>query len=339
MMRSLEIRISIFCFLFFSAILGMAQTKGNCGDNSAKVPADIKAVFDKPAYKDAIWGLRIVDLGTGKEVIDLQPRCNFYIGSVRKIFSVGELLDEVGPDHRYNTPVFRHGELKGAGVLHGDLVLVASGDLTMGGRTNPDGSIAVTDFDHNEADSLGNATLTKTNPLAGYIELAKQVARSGVKEVTGDVVIDDRLFQPFNFRGQFDVRPIFVNGDLVDLSIRPTTPGKPASVEWRPMSAALGVENNLVTGAAHSQATLNLKPVAPECIGKPGCTAAIAGQIPIDFVPPLTKKYPLVQAFRITQPSNYARTVFIEALKAAGVTVHALPVAENPVQLLPARRL
>jgi D-alanyl-D-alanine carboxypeptidase len=337
MMHSLEIRISIFCIFFFAAISGSAQTKGNCGDNSAKVPADIKAVFDKPAYKNATWGLRIVDLGTGKELIDLQPRCKFYIGSVRKVFSVGELLDQIGPGHRYNTPVYRHGNLNGAGVLHGDLVLVASGDLTMGGRTNPNGTIAFTDFDHNEADSLGNATLSKPNPLAGYIELAKQVARSGVKEITGDVVIDDRLFQPFNFRGQFDVRPIFVNGDLVDLSIRPTTPGKPASVRWRPVSAALGVDNNLATSAAHSQATLNLKPVAPQCIGKPGCAAAIAGQIPVDFVPPLTQKYPLVQAFRITQPSNYARTVFIEALEAAGVTVHAIPVAENPVQLLPAK--
>jgi D-alanyl-D-alanine carboxypeptidase len=330
-------RISIFCLFFFSAISGMAQSKGNCGDDSAKVPADIEAVFDKPAYKNATWGLRIVDLGSGKELIDLQPRCNFYIGSVRKIFSVGELLDQVGSDHRYNTPVYRHGELNGAGVLHGDLVLVASGDLTMGGRTNPDGTIAITNFDHNEADSLGNATLAKPNPLAGYIELAKQVARSGVKEITGDVVIDDRLFQPFNFRGQFDVRPIFVNGDLVDLNIRPTTPGKPASVQWRPVSAALGVENNLVTSAVHSQKTFSLEPVAPSCIGKMGCKAAIAGQIPIDFVPPLTKKYPLVQAFRITQPSNYARTVFIEALKAAGVTVHAPPVAENPVRSLPAK--
>lgn len=337
MMHRLEIRVSIFCLFFFFANLGIAQTKDNCGDSSANVPADIKAVFDKAAYKNATWGLHIVDLGTGKELIDLQPRCNFYIGSVRKIFSVGELLNQVGPDHRYNTPVYRHGELNGAGVLHGDLVLVASGDLTMGGRTNPDGTIAVTDFDHNEADSLGNATLTKPNPLAGYIELAQKVAKSGIKEVTGDVIIDDRLFQPFNFRGQFDVRPIFVNGDLVDLSIRPTSPGKPASVVWRPVSAALGVENNLVTGAAHAQPTLNLKPVAPACIGKPGCSAAIAGEIPVDFVPPLTKKYPLVQAFRITQPSNYARTVFIEALKAAGVTVHTNPVAENPVQLLPAK--
>lgn len=192
MMRRLG--LSVFCFLVFPAMLAVAQTKANCGDKSAKVPADVKAVFDQPAYKNAIWGLRVVDLGTGQELMDLQPRCDFYIGSVRKVFSVGELLNEVGPDHRYNTPVYRRGTLDGAGVLRGDLLLVASGDLTMGGLTNPDGTIAIPSFDHNEADSLGNATLTKPNPLAGFIELAQQVAKSGVKEITGNVIIDDRLF-------------------------------------------------------------------------------------------------------------------------------------------------
>jgi D-alanyl-D-alanine carboxypeptidase len=333
MKRSLGIQISMLCLVV--GALGAAHAESNCSDSSANVPADVKAVFDKPVYKNAVWGLRIVDLETGKELMDLQPHCNFYIGSVRKIFSVGQLLNEVGPTHRYNTPVYRRGELNGAGVLHGDLVLVASGDLTMGGRTNPNGTIAITSFDHNEANSLGNATLASPNPLAGYIELAQQVAKSGVKEVSGDVIIDDRLFQPFNFRGQFDVRPIFVNGDLVDLSIHPTSPGQPASVSWRPVSAALDVGNKLMTSGPHSKSTITLNPVAPHCIGKTGCTAAIDGQIPIDFVPPLTNKYPLVQAFRITQPSNYARTVFIEALKAAGVTIHAAPVAENPAQLLP----
>src|ERR1700722_7055834 len=335
MKRSHGIRILLLCLVV--CYLGAAHAESNCNDSSAKVPADVKAVFDKPVYKNAIWGLRIVELETGKELMDLQPRCNFYIGSVRKVFSVGQLLNQVGPTHRYNTPVYRRGELNGAGVLHGDLVLVASGDLTMGGRTNPKRTIAITNFDHNEADNLGNATLATPNPLAGYIELAQQVAKSGVKEVSGDVIIDDRLFQPLNFRGQFDVRPIFVNGDLVDLSIRPTSPGKPASVSWRPVSAALDVGNKLMTSGPHSKSTITLNPGAPQCIGKAGCTAAINGEIPIDFVPPLTNKYPLVQAFRITQPSNYARTVFIEALKAAGVTIHAAPVAENPAQLLPAK--
>jgi D-alanyl-D-alanine carboxypeptidase len=43
----------------------------------------------------------------------------------------------------------------------------------------------------------------------------------------------------------------------------------------------------------------------------------------------------LVQTFRIVQPSNYARTVLIEALEAAGVKVDAAAVAFNPVSLLP----
>lgn len=66
----------------------------------------------------------------------------------------------------------------------------------------------------------------------------------------------------------------------------------------------------------------------------PGCTVGITGELPTDFVPH-TGKFPLVLTFRITQPSNYARTVFIEALAAAGVTVDALTVAVNPVNLLP----
>lgn len=43
----------------------------------------------------------------------------------------------------------------------------------------------------------------------------------------------------------------------------------------------------------------------------------------------------LVQTVRIVQPSNYARTVFIEQLGKAGVTVAAPAVQDNPVTLLP----
>ena len=143
------------------------------GQQQAEIPAGIKAILQKPAYQNSIWGLRVVDLDTRKVLIDIRPHYDFAIGSVRKVFSIGELLNAVGPTHRYNTPVYRRGELDREGVLRGDLILLASGDLTMGGRTNPDGTIAVTDFDHNEADSLGNAQLTAPDPLAGYIALAQ----------------------------------------------------------------------------------------------------------------------------------------------------------------------
>jgi D-alanyl-D-alanine carboxypeptidase len=319
------------------AMIGLAACSGsgsNSAPSSAAVPPDIQAIFNKPLYNDAIWGLRVIDLDDGQVLINLNSDQQLYIGSVRKIFSVGELLNQVGPNYTYNTPIYRQGTISN-GVLQGDLILVASGDLTMGGRTNPDGSIAVSNYDHNEADSLGNAVLTAPNPLAGYTTLAQAVAATGIKEITGDVVIDDRLFQPFNFRNEFFVRPIFVNDDVVDLTINPTTAGQPASVVSRPVSAALQVDNQLTTGAAGSTSTLKLDPEFPQCIGSPGCGAAITGEIPANLVPPLTNELPLVQTFRIVQPSNYARTVLIEALTAAGVKVDAAPIAVNPTQLLP----
>ncbi len=310
-----------------------AQTP--CVIDHRNVPADIEAIFDAPFYNGAIWGLRVDDLDTGKTLVDLQQDCALYIGSVRKVFSVGELVNQIGPEHRYNTPVFQLGDIGSDGVLHGNLVLVASGDLTMGGRTNPDGTIAVPDFDHNEANSLGNAVLAAPDPLAGYKALARQVAQHGITAISGDVVIDDRLFQPYYFRDQFYIRPIFVNDDVVDASIQPGAPGKRAEVAVRPLSAALRVKNKLQTGAAGSTYTLTLDPELPQCIGQPRCSAAITGDLPIDFKPPFTNAFPLVQNFRIVQPSNYARTVFIEALAAEGVSVTAATVAPNPAATLP----
>lgn len=322
-------RTAVLLFAIVVACVFLAGARANHGGS---VPPDIQAVFEKPLYRGAIWGLRVVDLDTGAVLIDREPGCQFAIGSVRKVFSVGELLNQVGPGHRYNTPVYRDGAVDRAGVLHGNLILVASGDLTMGGRTNPDGSVAVSNYDHNEADTLGNAVLTAPDPLAGYQALAQQVRTAGIRQVDGEVIIDDRLFQPFNFRGQFDVRPIFVNDDVVDLTINPAAAGQLASVTWRPNCSALIIANKLTTAGADY--TLRVDPQFPKCIGTPGCTAGIGGHLPLNFVPPLTKRFPLVQVVRIVEPSNYARTVFINALQGAGVSVQAAPVAENPADLL-----
>jgi D-alanyl-D-alanine carboxypeptidase len=321
------------------AVLGLtsvAVCQGGSAIGNSPLPKAIQAVFDKPIYKGATWGLRVTT-ADGNVLIDYNPQKSFLLGSVRKVFTVGELLAEIGPDHTYNTPVYRTGDIDRAGVLHGNLVLVASGDLTMGGRTNPDGSIAVTDFDHNEADSLGNAELTAPDPTAGFAQLAQQIATAGIQRIAGDVIVDDRLFQPFEFRGQFKVTPIFVNDDVVDLTINPAKPGSAASVVWRPTSAALAIDNKLNTSASGTDYGLKLEPEYPQCIGTPRCTATVTGNLPADFKPMFTNRFPLVQVFRIVNPTNYARTILIEKLQTEGVIVDGLAVKANPANLLPAR--
>jgi D-alanyl-D-alanine carboxypeptidase len=244
-------------------------------------------------------------------------------------------MNEIGPAHTFDTPVYRQGSISKNGSLQGDLILVASGDLTMGGRTKPDGTIAVTNFDHNEANPLGNAELTKPDPLAGYANLASQIVAGGIKEITGEVIVDDRLFRPFNFRDEFELRPIFVNDDAVDLIINPTVVGELASLQHRPKSAALVVDNGVVMRPANTD--VKIEPQLPACMGQPDCTVTLHGDLPIGFKPPLTSHYPLIRTFRIIKPSVYARTVLIEKLRAAGVKVKAPAIEPNPVGLLPAK--
>jgi D-alanyl-D-alanine carboxypeptidase/D-alanyl-D-alanine-endopeptidase (penicillin-binding protein 4) len=314
---------------------------GGCSNNGSDrqppdIPDDITAVFNKPLYNDSTWALTVVDMESGNVIYDLRSDQNLYAGSLRKLFTMGEALVALGSNYTFRTPVYRQGEITGDGILTGDLILVASGDLTMGGRRNVDGTMAVSNFDHNEANSLGNAALTTPDPLWGYDSLAEQVAASGVKAISGDVIIDDRLFRPFNFREEFNVRPIFVNDDVVDVVINLTNVGELATVDHEPKSQAFKVSSNLLTVSSGVDKSVHLMPEYPDCIGIADCSGSVIGEIPIDFVPPLTQTFPLVQTFRIVEPSNYARTVFIEALQRAGVSVETAPaVAPNNTAALP----
>ncbi|MFL9867868.1 D-alanyl-D-alanine carboxypeptidase [Paraburkholderia fungorum] len=304
-------------------------------NSSTAVPDSIMQVMQKPAYSNASWSMQVVDLDSGHVIYDLNSSAQMFIASVRKVFSTGNALNALGAQHQFVTPVYRQGTVDASGTLNGNLILVASGDLTMGGRANPDGTIALTTFDHNEANSLGNAVLSTPDPLAGYNALAAQVAAAGIKTINGDVAIDDRLFEPFDFREEFDVRPIFVNDDLVDVTLDQSAEGSAVPFDWRPKSAAFVVQSTLTTGSATSALAIGLNPEPPLCIGSPNCVGNVSGNVPAGLVPFPTNAYPLIRTFRVTEPSNYARTVFIEALARAGVTVTAAPVAANPVQLLP----
>lgn len=324
-----KLPLSIFLFAISASVFSADKSNQAITTNSSSaIPAEIKAIIDKPMYKDATWSLRVTNLDTGKELLSLNSDNQLFIGSVRKIFTMGELLNALGTEYRSVTTVHKDGEIQN-GTIKGNLVLVASGDLTMGGRTLPNGEIAFTNFDHNEANSLGNAILSKPNPLAGYQLLAKQIKDSGINAIDGDIVIDDRLFEAFNFRNEFDVSPIFVNDDMVDVIINPEKVGDKAKVDWRPKSSAFNVVNNLKTVNPAQKYTLQMDPEIPQCIGVAGCYGTIKGDLPTNFSPPLTNAFPLIQTFRITQPSNYARTILIEALEREGIDVSKVTKIKN----------
>ncbi len=324
----------LFVFVSLISILSIGGCTKN-GSNGQGIPESIRAIFNDSLYDGGFWALRVVDLETGEVIYNQRSNDKIFIGSVRKVFTIGEALKEFGQNFMFTTPIHRQGSVDDEGILEGDLIVVATGDFTMGGRRNPNDTMAVTNFDHNDANNLGNAILSAPDPLQGYKDLAKQIADSGVTRITGEIIIDDRLFQPYLFRDEFDVKPIFVNDDVIDVIVNPGSPGGSAVVDFRPKTAAFDVESTLQTLATGMVNDIELDPLVPECFGMLGCMGTVSGDISTDLVPPLTDAFPIIQIFRISDPSSYARTVLIEALIEEGVIIDAPVIAENPSQLLP----
>src|SRR5207248_6271180 len=86
--------------------------------------ARIGAVIDAPRYKQAHWGLLVVDAKTGKVVYERNADRLFAPASTTKLFTCATALGVLGPDFKFKTPVYRRGPVE-EGRLRGDLVLVA----------------------------------------------------------------------------------------------------------------------------------------------------------------------------------------------------------------------
>jgi PBP4 family serine-type D-alanyl-D-alanine carboxypeptidase len=315
-----------------------ALATNDCSPADGSLPAGITSVMKKPRYAKSTWHLLVVDVATGETVYELDPDKMALTASVRKLFSVGLALTQFGTDHRFTTPVYRQGKVDDQGVLAGDLILVAAGDLTLGGRLNDDGTIAYTDFDHNDANNLGTAILPSQDPLHGLDSLARQVRAAGITTVSGQIAIDDRLFDSFRVPNQkLLITPMMVNENMVDVTVTPAQVGQPAAVTWRPETGAFRVENTVTTTAARTPSTISLSGDSlVTCVGTADCAGTIEGDIPVDFEAQLSGRPESVQTFRIEDPVAFARIAFIEALERAGVTVETSSALANPTDALPA---
>jgi PBP4 family serine-type D-alanyl-D-alanine carboxypeptidase len=310
--------------------LALAGCLAATGTASAQLPPAIQEVMDGPRYRTASWSLYAADVKTGRPLYSLRANRRSFTGSTRKLMSVGLALDELGANARQRTAVHRRGD---------SLVLVGGGDLAFGGRRIDSDTIEHTDLDHNDANALGGADLTPQDPLYALDLLARQVRRSGIRRVGGEVAVDDRLFRPYRVpNGNLLVTPVMLNENMVDVAALPTVPGRPAAVEIRPQTAALTFAGSIATGPVGSAANVLLSGNGRvECIGTPGCSATFAGSLPEGYRAPISGSDMFVRTFRIEDPTAFMRTAFIEALNRAGVTVDAPAVAANPRAVLPRR--
>ena len=122
---------------------GCSDDGGDRGSTSAVGPAPEAAldtvpeaaaeIMAQPAYESARWLYHVADAESGEVLLADRADELVFTASTAKGFFVGSVYEVLGPDTTLTTPVYATTPVAD-GAVAGDLVLVASGDLALGGR-------------------------------------------------------------------------------------------------------------------------------------------------------------------------------------------------------------
>ncbi len=306
-------------WVWLLAVIGTAEARAG-----SPLEDRVDAVVNARGFEGAHWGLLVSECPSGRVVFERNADRMFCPASVTKLYSSAAALADLGADHRFKTPVVRRGEVKDE-ILRGDLILVAKGDLSLGGRTGPDGNLLFEDNDHSYAGGNPDASLVPSDPLAGLTHLAREVQSAGIRAITGDILVDDRMFEhaPSTGSGPVKVAPIVVNDNVIDVLITPgARAGEPAKIRIVPETAFAAMDARVETTDS-GPAAVEVRAVGPRRF-------AVRGRVPVGHKP-------VVKTYEVEEPAAFARTLFIETLRNRGVHVGASPLADNTPAHLPSK--
>jgi len=279
----------------------------------------IQRVIDRPEFAHAMWGIQLTSIDSNRVIYALNETKLFTPGSTTKLLTTGTAMGVLGADHRFTTRVYRKGTVS-AGVLKGDLILVASGDPNLSGRLKPDGTLAFENVDHSY-DADPNTRAVPGDPLLVLNELAQKVKRSGITRVSGSVIVDASMFREGDreLGTGVVISPIIVNDNLVDVTIGPgATSGGAASLKESPATAYVRFVNKVVTVPAGTRPSIRW---ASDSLAPDGSRVVVAsGVFPKGSAP-------ILYGYAVAEPSRFAEVTFAEALRAAGVTAKPRPYA------------
>jgi D-alanyl-D-alanine carboxypeptidase/D-alanyl-D-alanine-endopeptidase (penicillin-binding protein 4) len=175
------------------------------------------------------WGAIVVSLTRGDTLFTRSPDALMQPASTLKLFTTGLALDRFGPNYQLGTDVLRDGDLSPDGTLHGNLYLRGGGDPAMSTRF------------------FGSANTPMDN-------LARAIALTGIRHVTGDLVADASAFDgqriPDGWKRNYlsaayaaPVSALSLNENVLWVAVSPARGH--ADVALDPATTAFSVSNNV----------------------------------------------------------------------------------------------
>ncbi|WP_405094638.1 D-alanyl-D-alanine carboxypeptidase/D-alanyl-D-alanine-endopeptidase [Micromonospora sp. NBC_01412] len=301
--------------LALAALVAVAATAG-APTATAEAPtpaltrltATIDSILADSRLAGAQAGVVVVDTATGETLYDRNGDRRLVPASNTKLLTSTAALALLGPGHRFSTTVSADGRRR-AGVVSGNLYLRGGGDPTM--------------------------------LAADYDELATQVAATGVRVVTGDLVADDTRYddarlgsdwtsddEPYYYAAQVSALTVAPDTDydagtaIVHAAPATTAGGKPA-VTMTPPNGYLRIDNRAET-VSTGETTLSFERAHGSN------TVVVTGQIAVGADP-------ASEWVTVWEPTGYAADVFRAALRRHGVRVlgRTVPGRATPADATP----
>jgi D-alanyl-D-alanine carboxypeptidase/D-alanyl-D-alanine-endopeptidase (penicillin-binding protein 4) len=249
--------------------------------------------FLNARVRSGSWGAMIVSLTRGDTLYSVNAGGQLLPASTMKLFTAALAFDTFGPEHQFTTSVLRDGAIGSDGTLTGNLVLRGGGDP-------------------------GLSTRYYRAPADGpMMALARMVAASGIKRVSGDLIADASAFEskrvPDGWLTRYlesgyaaRVSALSMNENLATVVITPQPNGK-AAVTLDPPSSTVPMINNARTVAGSKGAKLTIRRLTDGRIDVRGWIGAKAG----------TRSYLVV----IDDPPTWVAGMLRSALAAQGITI------------------
>ena len=258
-------------------------------------------VFNDPSFQRAFWGVKVVSLDTGEVIYERNAHKLFVPASNMKILTAAAVLTLLGEDYAFRTPVTSSGKISG-GVLKGDLIVVGSGDPTMGARFTG----------NNHANALSG------DPWSAFAGWAENLKKLDIHSIEGDIIGNDHFFEQVDFGDgwSWDDLNYAYSAGFGALQFNETS----AYIEIRPgKEIGSSAEARLIPQLESMSVESSLQTVNPECeievtVSREGRKFYLSGQVP-------SGTGIFYQTVALPGPTGYFLDMLRETLEKNGIRV------------------
>ena len=255
--------------------------------------SDLSSYYRAPAFQNAVWGVLVRSLKTGETLFSLNPGTFLMPASNMKVVTMAAAAERLGWDYTFVTTVVATGPVEG-GVVKGDLVVVGSGDPSLGGRPTEGPSVVE--------------------------RWADQIRAKGITRIEGRIIGHDNVFDDEGF-GQgwawdnlaygysTPTSGLAFGENVVRLSFTPgATGGAPVSVTAKPEGSGLVVEAAVATAPQGGDTDISVT-------RQPGSRMlGVSGSVPAG-------KTDVTQTVSVENPTEFMAGAFRQALISRGIDV------------------